>query len=40
MADLLVNIVREMSRVPDHHILIEDTLSVDEAVNLGFSGQG
>jgi hypothetical protein len=40
MADLLVNIVAEMSRVPDHHILVKDTLSVNEAVDLGFSGQG
>jgi hypothetical protein len=32
---LLVNIVREMRCVPDHHILIADTLSVVEAVNVG-----
>ena len=33
----LVNIVREMRRVPDHHILVADTLSVVEAVNVGGS---
>ena len=34
---LLVNVVREVCRVPDHHILVADTLSVVEAVNVGGS---
>ena len=33
----LVNIVREMRRIPDHHVLVEDTLSVDEAAEIGWS---
>ena len=36
---LLVNIVREMRSVPDHHILVEGTLSVDEATDLSWSIQ-
>ena len=40
MAEARLNIVGEMCRVPNHHVLVEDALSVDEAVNLGFSGQG
>ena len=34
---LLVNVVREVRCVPDHHILVADTLSVVEAVNVGGS---
>jgi hypothetical protein len=34
---LLVNVVREMRRVPDHHILVADVLSVVEAADVGGS---
>jgi hypothetical protein len=34
---LLVQIVDEMRRVPDHHVLVEDALSVDEAPDVGWS---
>jgi hypothetical protein len=34
---LLVKIMREMRRVPDHHVLVEGTLSVDEAADVGWS---
>jgi hypothetical protein len=32
---LLVNVVREMRRVPDHHVLVDDVFPVDEAVEPG-----
>ena len=35
MTSLLVNIVREMSSVPDHHVLVANVLPVDEAVDIG-----
>src|SRR5215218_3110497 len=34
---VLVNIMGEMRRVPDHHVLVRDALSVDEAVDVGGS---
>jgi hypothetical protein len=37
MAVLLVKVVGEMRRVPDHHVLVEDALSVDEATEVGWS---
>ena len=36
---LLVNIVREMRSVPDHHVPADDTLPVDEAADIGWSIQ-
>ena len=36
---LLVNVVREMRRVPDHHILVADALSVVEAADVGGSAR-
>ncbi len=40
MADLLlVNIVREMRGVPDHHVPAYDALPVDEAADLSWSIQ-
>jgi hypothetical protein len=32
---LLVNVVREMRRVPDHYVLVDDVFPVDEAVEPG-----
>ena len=37
MAVLLVQIVDEMRRVPDHHVLVGDALSVDEAAEISRS---
>lgn len=33
----LVNIVGEMRRIPDHHILVEDALPVDERAEISWS---
>src|SRR5215213_8206282 len=38
MPDILVNVVGEMRRVPDHHVLVANLLPVDEAVDVGFVG--
>ena len=35
----LMNIVCEMRRVPDHHVLADDALSADEAADLSWSIQ-
>jgi hypothetical protein len=37
---LLVNVVREMRRVPDHHILVADTLSAVEAAKVSLALDG
>ncbi len=37
MAVLLVKVVDEMRRVPDHHVLVADALPVDEATEVGWS---
>jgi hypothetical protein len=34
---LLLQGVREMRRVPDHNVLVDDTLPVDEAADLSWS---
>ena len=34
---LLVHVVREMCRVPDHHVLVANALPVDEAADLSWS---
>ena len=37
MAVLLVNVMREVCGVPDHYVLVEGALSVDEAANISWS---
>jgi hypothetical protein len=39
MPDILVNIVGKVRRVPDNHVPVGDTLSIDEAVELGLRRQ-
>jgi hypothetical protein len=36
---VLVQIVREMRRVPDHHVLVEYTLSVYKGAQVGRMGE-
>src|SRR5215210_8118427 len=39
MPDILVNVVAEMCRVPDHHVLVANLLPIDDAVDVGFVGR-
>src|SRR5215213_1289107 len=39
MPDILVNVVGEMRRVPDHHVLVANLLPIDEAVDVRFVGR-